>query len=87
MEYFEQIAGEWYERAPELADWVMAHLVNRTDVWGRYTRRKSEDSSQAVPVPFRDERGKVFLDLDSLRKHFRTRQPGGSLAFTAPGAI
>src|SRR5262249_45362473 len=29
--------------------------------------------------PFRQERGKVFLDLDSLRKHFRTRKPSGQL--------
>jgi hypothetical protein len=79
MDYFEQIAGQWYERAPELADWVMARLVNRTDVWGRYARRKSDDASRAVTVPFRDERGKVFLDADSLRKHFRARQPGGQL--------
>src|SRR5687767_7263372 len=79
MDYFERIAAEWYERAPELADWAMAHLVNRTDVWGRYTRRKSDEMSKAVTVPFRDERGKVFLDSDSLRKHFRTRQPSGQL--------
>ena len=79
MEYFEQISNEWFERAPELADWVMSHLVNRTDVWGRYTRRKSDEVSKAVTVPFRDERGKVFLDTDSLRKHFRTRQPSGQL--------
>lgn len=79
MDYFERIAGEWYERAPELAEWVMAHLVNRTDVWGGYTRRKLDKASRAVTVPFRDERGKVYLDADSLRKHFRTRQPGGQL--------
>ena len=79
MDYFERIAGEWYERAGELAEWVMVYLVNRTDVWGRYTRRKSDEHSRAVTVPFRDERGKVYLDVDSLRKHFRTRQPGGQL--------
>ena len=62
MDYLERIAGEWYERAPELAEWVLEHLVNRTDVWGRYTRRKSDEASRALTVPFRDERGKVFLD-------------------------
>ena len=86
MDYFERIAGEWYERAPELAEWVMAHLVNRTDVWGRYTRRKSDETSRAVTVPFRDERGKSFLDVDSLRKHFRTRQPGGQLGIHSAGS-
>ena len=63
----------------ELADWVMTHLVNRTDVWGRYVRRKGDDTTQVITAPFRDERGKVFLDHDSLRKHFRTRQPSGQL--------
>jgi hypothetical protein len=37
--YLERIAGEWQERSSELADWVMTHLVNRTDVWGRYACR------------------------------------------------
>jgi hypothetical protein len=79
MDYLQRISDEWYERAAELTDWVMLQLVNRTDVWGRYTRRKGESSSRAVTVPFRDERGKVFLDADSLRKHFRTRQASGQL--------
>lgn len=26
MDYFDRIAGEWYERASDLADWVMSHL-------------------------------------------------------------
>src|SRR4030095_1334607 len=75
MDYFDRIAGEWYEQAPEVADRVMAHLVNRTDVWGRYTRRKSEQASRAVTVPVRDERGKVILDSDSLCKQGRRRVP------------
>ncbi|MCI0359673.1 MAG: hypothetical protein L0211_14445 [Planctomycetaceae bacterium] len=86
MDYFDQIGREWYERAGELARWVMAHLVNRTDVWGRYTRRKSDAASRAVTVPFRDERGKVFLDVDSLTKHFRTRQPSGQLGVHSAGS-
>jgi hypothetical protein len=79
MDHFEQIAGQWHERSAELADWVLAHLVNRTDVWGRYVRRKGADETQVITAPFRDERGKVFLDTDSLRKHFRTRAPAGQL--------
>jgi hypothetical protein len=79
MELLDRIAGEWADRATELAEWTMRHLVNRTDVWGRYVRRKGDDVMQVVTVPFRDERGKTFLDLDSLRKHFRTRQPSGQL--------
>ena len=79
MQYLEQVAGEWRGRASELAEWVMIHLVNRTDVWGRYVRGKSDDAVQVVTAPFSAERGKVFLDHDSLRKHFRTHQSGGQL--------
>jgi hypothetical protein len=79
MEFVERIAGEWRDRAPELANWAMTHLVNRTDVWGRYHRRKGDDTTSAITVPFREERGKTFLDLDSLRKHFSTRAPSGQL--------
>ena len=79
MDYLKQIATEWFERAPELAEWVMTHMVNRTDIWGRYVRRKTDETTQVVTAPFRDERGKVFLDHDSLRKHFRSRQPSGQL--------
>src|SRR5579863_9774857 len=79
MDYFERIAGEWRDRATELAAWVMTHLVNRTDVWGRYVRRKGDDETRVITAPFRDERGKVFLDVDSLRKHFRTQKPSGQL--------
>jgi hypothetical protein len=79
MDFLEHIAAVWCERANDLAPWVMKHLVNRTDVWGRYVRRKGDETTRVVTVPFRDQRGKVFLDVDSLRKHFRTRQPSGQL--------
>jgi hypothetical protein len=79
MDHLERIGSEWCDRAVELAEWAMTHLVNRTDVWGRYVRRKGDETTQVVTVPFREERGKVFLDHDSLRKHFRTRQPSGQL--------
>ncbi|MBS0202109.1 MAG: hypothetical protein JSS49_04355 [Planctomycetes bacterium] len=79
MDYLERIGREWRDEASELAAWVMTHMVNRTDVWGRYHRRKGHDETFAITAPFRDERGKTFLDLDSLRKHFRTRRPSGQL--------
>lgn len=86
MEYLERIAGEWRERSTELAQWAMSHLVNRTDVWGRYSRRKGDDETRVVTVPFRDERGKVFLEVDSLRKHFRRSQPSGQLGLHSAGS-
>jgi hypothetical protein len=84
VEYFERIADEWRERAPELAAWAMQFLVNRTDVWGRYLakkHRKLKDGvfNHAITAPFRDERGKVFLNKSSLEKHFRTQQVSGVL--------
>jgi hypothetical protein len=79
MNFIKRIGDEWHERSGELAEWAMAKLVNRTDVWGRYVRRKGEDAASAVTVPSRDERGKSFLDVDSLRKHFRTRSSTGQL--------
>lgn len=79
MNPIDNIGSEWSERAADLAKWTMSHLVNRTDVWGRYVKTKSMEQTQVVTAPFREERGKVFLDLDSLRKHFRTRQPSGQL--------
>ncbi len=79
MDYLDRIGREWGDRASELAAWAMTHLVNRTDVWGRYVRRKGVETTQVVTAPFRDERGKVFLDHDSLRKHFRRSEPSGQL--------
>lgn len=81
MDYFERIAEEWRERAAELAEWTMRRLVNRTDVWGRYTAKKYRENSQnhAITAPFRDERGKVFLNESSLEKHFRTQLVSGVL--------
>ena len=79
------MAGEWRERAAELAEWTMGHLVNRSDVWGRYLpakHRKVTEAgtvNQAITAPFRDERGKVFLGVSSLEKHFKTRDVGGVL--------
>ena len=83
VEYFERIVDEWRERAAELAVWTMTHMVNRTDVWGRYLpkkHRKVDDKgvrNNAITAPFRDERGKDFLGPSSLEKHFKTRSAGG----------
>ncbi len=84
-EYFERIADEWRERASELAAWAMSTLVNRTDVWGRYLGEKYRRSNlqgnmnKAITAPFKQERGKVFLQESSLEKHFKARDGGGVL--------
>ena len=83
--YLKQIRTEWVERAPELAQWILANLVNRTDVWGRYLAKKKRKDDcnkktgfhgNVVTAPFRDERGKVFLGTSSLEKHFKATDGG-----------
>ena len=83
--YLNRIADEWRLRAPELGRWMLAHLVNRTDVWGRYLpkrNRRTEPTTKggfkgnAITAPFRDERGKVFLGLSSLEKHCKATDGG-----------
>lgn len=93
--YLKQIRSEWVARGDELADWIMTHLVNRTDVWGRYLakkKRKDGDcsdkktglSGNVVTAPFKDERGKVFLGKSSLVKHFKATD-GGVLGIHSVG--
>ena len=81
--YFDRIASEWRERAKELAEWSMQHMVNRTDVWGRYLaknqRNKGGVRNNAITAPFREERGKVFLNATSLEKHYKARKVSGIL--------
>ena len=83
--YLQRIADEWRARAPELAEWILGNLVNRTDVWGRYlakrNRKEKRDQQSgfqgnAITAPFRDERGKVFLGTSSLEKHFKAIDGG-----------
>jgi hypothetical protein len=85
-DYFERIAQEWRQRAPDFAVWVDRHLVNRTDVWGRFLKEKYRQEShsgtpknKAITAPFRQERGKVFLGISSLEKHFKAKDGGGVL--------
>ncbi len=82
--FHERIADEWRERASELANWTLKHLINRTDVWGRYLKKQHRENvrgekNNAITAPFRDERGKVFLGLSSLEKHFKAKDGGGVL--------
>lgn len=87
----EQIAKEWRERSPELAVWTMSNLVNRTDVWGRYLQKRYRTSADgvqnnAITAPFRDERGKVFLGVTSLEKHYRAGEGGSVLGVHSVGS-
>lgn len=90
-EYLERIAAEWRDRSAELGHWTYQHLVNRTDVWGRYLAKKNRTNLQgatnnAITAPFRDERGKVFLGVSSLEKHFKAKDSGGVLGVHSTGS-
>ena len=85
-EYFDRMTGEWRERAAELGAWAMKNLVNRTDVWGRYlspryrgTTSAGTEKNKAITAPFKAERGKIFLQVSSLEKHFKATEGGGIL--------
>ena len=81
-DYLNRIEEEWRERADELGRWAMDHLVNRTDIWGRYLAPKyrgEDQKNKAITAPFAKERGKIFLQESSLVKHFRSRPGGGIL--------
>lgn len=66
-------APAWQARAPELAAWAEARLVNRTDVWGLYTRWNDENGVEhgSMTAPPRKHRGKVRLTRLDLEQHFR----------------
>ncbi len=75
----EIIGEEWKDRAPELAEWAMQHLVNRKDVWGQYSvltpseRIKEGRSYKAMTLPRKDMRGDDMVTLDKLTRHFASR--------------
>ncbi len=75
----EIIGEEWKQRAPELAEWAMQHLVNRKDVWGQYSvltpseRIREGRSYKAMTLPRKDMRGDDMVTLDKLARHFASR--------------
>ncbi len=78
----EIIAEEWRNRASELADWAMARLVNRKDVWGQYSvltpseQRNTSRTYKAMTLPAVSQRGdgKDKVTLDKLTRHFASRK-------------
>jgi len=75
----EIIGEEWKQRAPELAEWAMQHMVNRKDVWGQYSvltpneRIKEGRSYKAMTLPRKDMRGDDMVTIDKLTRHFASR--------------
>jgi hypothetical protein len=74
-------------RAGDLAEWAMARLVNRTDVWGGYVQladrgKKYTDAAGQPAVlgasltkPAKSRRGKEHLTQQILIRHFQARGP------------
>lgn len=91
-DYLEIVADEWRSRAHELGHWAMRTMVNRTDVWGRYLQLEQRKIGpdgvphNAITAPFKQERGKVFLQESSLVKHFQAKKDGVSLGLHAMSA-
>lgn len=76
----QRVALAWKQRARALASWTMAHVVNRSDVWGGYLPVKyrmvrtrvdgTKSTIKSVTKPRIEDRGKVTLDEAELVKHF-----------------
>jgi hypothetical protein len=67
------IAHEWEERADDLAQWAMARLVNRRDVWSQYTLRGDKIGVVMLPIPERRALGTDMVTMQKLRRHFAGR--------------
>jgi putative DNA primase/helicase len=72
----------WSDRAEELAEFTMLHLVNRRDVWGQYlplsARRPLEDgdTTKAITAPWKNRRGIESLQLETIGAHYRGNDVG-----------
>jgi hypothetical protein len=65
---------EWAARAGELAAWADRLLVVRRDVWGGYycvIGAGAEWVTNQTTHPRKEDRGRRFLTLDGLGRHFR----------------
>jgi hypothetical protein len=67
-------ADIWAQRSQELAAWTVAHLVNRTDVWGGYRplhlREPGNLNGKIWTKPARKDRGWKRLTEDIIVGHY-----------------
>ena len=64
------IAEEWVRYAPQLAEWAMARLVNRRDVWSQYTLKDGKIGVVMLPIKERRKLGTDMVTLQKLERHF-----------------
>jgi hypothetical protein len=67
------IAEEWLRYSDRLAEWTMAHLVNRRDVWSQYIVKNGEVGVVMLPVKERRKSGAEMVTMNKLRRHFSGR--------------
>lgn len=67
------VSAAWVERAPDLAAWTQAKLVNRTDVWGGYYIDDDTNVVESWTAPAKKKRGKESLTEDRIKLHFSLR--------------
>lgn len=71
----------WQSHADDLADFALARLVNRTDVWGLY-RRWTDSKGGAHKVftaPAKRDRGRVTLTGDIITRHYTDPGDGATI--------
>jgi hypothetical protein len=81
-------ATAWHLRGAELADWILAHLVNRTDVWGGYYRdgQVTRRGSLSHPLVVRHCRAGHAGDIVGVHMaDASNRSKGGALDFDQKG--
>jgi hypothetical protein len=71
---------EWRDRAEALAEWTMANMVNRVDVWGAYRpfclRDRTSPNGSIWTKPAKKDRGKRFLTKAVIVSHYRAYDVG-----------
>lgn len=68
-------ANAWASAADALAAWTFEHLVNRTDVYGKYLRLSARSDGSSITMPVRKDRGKAFLTQHVIARHYRLQKP------------
>jgi hypothetical protein len=64
-------------QAYALAEWTLAYLANRVDVWGAYLpfSKRTKDHSKVWTAPPKAVRGEVTLTRARLVRHYEARKP------------
>jgi hypothetical protein len=67
------IAEEWVRYSDKLAEWAMARLANRRDVWSQYTIKNGQVGVVMLPIKERRKAGAEMVTMNKLRRHFAGR--------------